>query len=76
MSALLDGEIDCWASPAMVRLPLAAGSPVRLRYVGDHMWPAFAHGQSIEVLPLGADILPGDAVVASSEADKRAIMKT
>ena len=67
MSALLDGEIDCWASPAMVRLPLAAGSPVRLRYVGDHMWPAFAHGQAIEVLPLGADILPGAAVVASCE---------
>jgi SAM-dependent methyltransferase len=64
MSALLDGEIDCWASPAMVRLPLVAGSPVRLRYLGDHMWPAFAHGQSIEVVPLGSEISPGDAVVA------------
>lgn len=66
MSALLDGEIDCWASPATVRLPLVAGSPVRLRYLGDHMWPVFTHGQSIEVVPLGTEISPGDVVVASS----------
>jgi len=65
MSALLDGEIDCWASPAMVRLPLQAGSPVRLRYVGDHMWPAFAHGQSIEVTPLGGVVSAADVVVAA-----------
>ena len=67
MSAMLDGEIDCWASPAIVRLPLVAGSPVRLRYLGDHMWSAFRHGQSIEVVPLGTGISPGDVIVALSQ---------
>jgi len=31
------------------------------------MWPVFAHGQSIEVVSLGSDVAPGDAVVAASE---------
>ncbi len=66
MSALLDAEIDCWASPAMLRLPLGAGSPVRLRYVGDHMWPAFGHGQALEVRPSSDALRAGDLVVAAS----------
>jgi SAM-dependent methyltransferase len=69
MSALLDGELDCWASPVMLRMPLAAGQTVRLRYVGDQMWPAFAHGQTIEVSPVPANLLVGAVVVALFEGN-------
>jgi SAM-dependent methyltransferase len=68
-SALLDAELDCWASPVMLRFPLAAGGPVTVRYVGDRMWPAFVHGELIEVSP--ADDPPGRGDVVVVDIDGR-----
>ena len=62
-SALLDAELDCWASPVMLRLPLASTGRVTVRYVGDRMWPAFRHGEQFEVCRPSGTPDRGDAVV-------------
>ena len=69
MSALLDGELDCWASPVMLSMPLAAGETVRLRYVGDQMWPTYKHAETVEVVPVPAKLTKGSVVVALSEGN-------
>jgi len=64
-SALLDAELDCWASPAMLRFPLAAGGQAAVRYVGDRMWPAFVHGEMLEVSCPDDPPGPGEVVVVN-----------
>ena len=65
LSAVLLDDPRCFATPFLLRMTLSSGTTVL--YAGDRVWPAANHGDRVEVVPIGADLSVGAAVLVDLE---------